>query len=225
MPRTLESFWRPLTQSSHVLVCIGTWSISPPNQGASQQSTNDLGVHDLLPMTDAIAFSRVTAFLGETRTPFSVQSAKNTTLADLTKEPVVVIGAVDNPWTLRITDPLRFHFIARDNTLPKWVIADRKDSARLYVGSGVPDAGSAKDYAIIGRLSNGTSGQVSVVVAGLGAAGTTVASAFVTNALYTDALAKRDSGYLKAKNLELVVSVDIVDGKPGAPHIEAVEVW
>jgi hypothetical protein len=224
-PRSLGRFWGPLAQSSAVLVCVGTWNVSAVSSDAAWSiNANTLGVLELLPMTDAVAFSRIAAFLGETRTPFRVESARNTTLADLTQAPVVVIGAVDNPWTLRITDPLRFHFIAR-NVLPKWAIADRKDNGREYVNSGTAGAGESKDYAIVGRIYSETSGQTSVIVAGLGAIGTTAGAEFVTDARYIEALSKRDSRALTAKNTEILLAVDAVDGKPGAPQIVAVEAW
>jgi len=220
--RSLNRFWRPLAESGPVLVSVGTWDVSSINSNSPPTMNSNV---NLLPMSDALAFSQVTAYLSETRTPFRVQNARSTTLADLTQGPVVVIGAIDNQWSLRVTDPLRFHFVARD-AQPKWAIADRRNGTRQFVNNGpLPAPGDSKDYAIIGRISDQTSGQISVIVAGLGAAGTTAASEFVTNAHYMDALAQRDARALSAKNIEAVISVDVVDGKPGAPQIEGIEAW
>jgi hypothetical protein len=132
---------------------------------------------------------------------------------------------MDNQWTLRTTDPLRFHFVKRDNTGSKWAIQDRKDGGRQFI-SGVGDGpDQKKDYAIVGRLSNGTSGQMTVVVAGMGAAGTTAASQFVTDSRYLDHLAQQIPKGRNTKNLEAIISVQVVDSRPGAPRLEVVEVW
>ena len=92
--------------------------------------------------------------------------------------------------------------------------------------TGIGDVpGSTKDYAIVGRLSDGTSGQMSVVVAGMGAAGTTAASELVTSGDYMNYLVQQAPEGFRTKNLEAVISVQVVDSKPGAPHIESVELW
>ena len=224
-PRSLSDFWSPIAKSGPVLLCVGTWNVSSiTSTDVPPSSFTNLNIRDLLPMTDAVAFSRVAAFFGEAGLPFRVESAKTTTLTDLTQGPVVLIGAIDNQWTMRVTGRLRFHFAQRSED-GRWVIADRKNAAREFAtGAGdVPD--SNKDYAIVARLSDGTSGQMSVVVAGLGAAGTTAASELVTSGDYMDYLAQQVPNDFKTKSLEAVVSVQVVDSKPGAPHVEAVELW
>lgn len=223
-PRSLNDFWSPVAKAGPALLCVGTWNVSSITSDVPPSSSTNLNIRDLLPMTDAVAFSRVAAFFGEASLPFRVESAKTTTLTDLTQGPVVLIGAIDNQWTMRVTGRLRFHFAQR-NEDGRWVIADRKNPAHEFTtGTGdVPD--SNKDYAIVARLSDGTSGQMSVVVAGLGAAGTTAASELVTSGDYMDYLARQIPNGFKTKNLEAVVSVQVVDSKPGAPHVESVELW
>ena len=222
-PRTLNDFWSPIAKSGPALLCVGTWNVSSVTSDVPLSSSVNLNIHELLPMTDAVAFSRVAAFLGQTNLPFRVESAKATTLTDLTQGPTILIGAIDNQWTMRVTDHLRFHFVQPDGG--RWRIADRKNAGREFM-TGIGDVpGSTKDYAIVGRLSDGTSGQMSVVVAGMGAAGTTAASELVTSGDYMNYLVKQAPEGFRTKNLEAVISVQVVDSKPGAPHIESVELW
>jgi hypothetical protein len=134
--------------------------------------------------------------------------------------PVVVIGAFDNPWTLRITDPLRFHFATEGDE--HW-IADRKNLSERYAEDQVTVPG--RDYAIVGRILNSVTGQISMVAAGLGAAGTAAASEFVTSNRDMDYLAQQIPKSSSSKNVEAVISIEVVGDRPGAPHIEAVEVW
>jgi hypothetical protein len=221
---SLDEFWKPVTSSGPTLLCVGTWAVSSISSDVPPSQTTNLDHTDLLPITDAVAFSRIAGYLGETRAPYRVEGARTTTLTDLIRGPVVVVGALDNPWTMRITDALRFHFV-HESAMSRWSIADRKDASKLYTADGDATNGGAKQYALIGRVTNGTSGQISVVVAGLGAAGTTAASEFVTDARFMDELVRQASKGMKSKNLEAVISVQVIDGKPGAPQVEAVEVW
>lgn len=203
---------------------MGTWSVSSINSDVPPSGTTNLDHSDLLPITDAVAFSRIAGFLGEVRAPYRVQSAKSTTLTDLMQGSVVLVGALDNPWTMRITDPLRFHFV-QGNTTPKWTIADRKNASNMFTAGDTAVGGGTKQFALIGRVTNGASGQISVVAAGLSAAGTTAASEFLTDARYMGDLERQVPKTLKSKNIEAVISVQVIDGRPGAPQVEATEVW
>jgi hypothetical protein len=223
-PRSLNDFWSPIANSRPTLLCVGTWSVSSITSDMPPSPSATFNIRDLLPMTDAVAFSRVAAFFGGANLPFRVETARTTTLTDLTQGPVVLIGAIDNQWTMRVTDRLRFHFVQQDGK-GTWRIADRKNSEREF-RTGVGDvAGSTKDYAIVARLSDATSGQMSFVVAGIGAAGTTAASELVTSGDYMKYLASQVPNDFRSKNLEAVVSVQVVDSKPGAPHIDSIETW
>lgn len=222
----VDEFWAALS-GSRPLVCVGTWSLSSVTPEGSTKPETALDFHDLLPMTDAVAFSRVTAFLGQTGIPFQVETAKATTLGDLTQSPVILIGAVDNQWTMRVTDPLRFHFVrsAQSGGRVDWVIEDRKNPRHKFVSGSGDMTDSTTDYALVGRLFDNGSGQIAFLVAGMGAAGTTAASEFITTARYMDVLTKRIPNAAKAKNLEAIISVPVVDSKPGVPRLEAAEAW
>ena len=225
-PRSLDEFWAPVA-GSRTLVCVGTWSLSSVTPEGSAKPEMDLDFHDLLPITDAVAFSRVVAFLGQTHVPFQIESAKATTLSDLTQAPVIFVGAFDNYWTMRITDPLRFHFVQsmQSDGRIRPVIEDRKNAERKFVDGAGDMPGSTKEYAIVGRLFDKGSGQIAVLVAGMGAAGTTAASEFITSSRYVDDLAKQVPKSLSTKNVEAVISVQVVDSRPGAPRLETVETW
>lgn len=226
----IGQFWRPvLTSTGPVLVCLNTWDISslmngtnsPLARGATQAG---IDFHEWLPISDAATFSQITGFLGSERTPYSMRGARSTSLSELMQGPVVLIGIFGNPWTQRVTDPLRFHFVQGDKGAGVY-IADRKNPSRNYSVEGEPSSGSARDYAIVGRVTNAASGQVAIIVAGLNAAGTTAASEFVTSPRYVNYLQEEAPRGSSSDNIEAVISVQVIDGKPGAPHIEATETW
>jgi hypothetical protein len=57
---------------------------------------------------------------------YRVLGESTTSLNDLRRGPSVFIGAFDNSWTLRLTAPLRFHFMNDPSMTHHW-IEDRAD--------------------------------------------------------------------------------------------------
>lgn len=227
---SIDDFWQPILASqSQTLVCLNTWDISRMAGGSNSPVANGMtqagiDLTQWLPINDAEAFSRVTSFLGTSRTAYHMQGARSTTLSDLMQGPSILIGIFGNPWTQRVTQPLRFYFV-REDTPPTVYIADRKDPTKQYSVVDGGTGGGAMDYALIGRVLNPATGQVSLIVAGLNAAGTTAASEFVTSPRYVDYLASAVPNMAAARNIEAVISVQVIDGRPGAPHVEAADSW
>ena len=222
-----KRFWNPVVVSHNpVLVCLNTWDITPllrdsksPMAASIAQAVDS---SQWLPINDAVAFSQLAGFLGAMRSDYHVQGARTTTLSDLMQAPSVLIGVFGNPWTQRITDPLRFHFV-REAGLS--YLADRKEPSKQYAIENAGTAEGAKDYAIVGRIFNPATGQVSFVVAGLDAAGTTAASQFVTTPRYMESLKSVLPTISSSSNVEALISVRVIDGRPGAPYVEAAEAW
>jgi hypothetical protein len=237
-PNSLDEFWSAIAASSApVQLCVGTWPRRLPASAAPSPSSPAIRSPDPSPAnalqaasvapnmvawSDLVASSNIIGFLQKLRKGYQIENARVASMNDLTEGPAVLVAAYNNPWTLGITDPLRFHFV-RGNS-KSW-IADRRNPSRQYAQSPGTLPGSVQDYAIVARLFNSTTGQISVVVAGLGAAGTIAASCFVTNPHYMKALTGRLPKGWESKNLEALISVQTVNGEPGAPSVQAVEVW
>lgn len=223
-----KRFWNPVVVSHNpVLVCLNTWDITPLIADSKAPLATIIGQvvgsTQWLPINDAVAFSQLAGFLGTLRSGYQVQGARSTTLSDLMQAPSVLIGVFGNPWTQRVTDPLRFHFVREAGRSD--YIADRKDPSKQYSIERGSMAEGAKDYAIIGRIFNPATGQVSFVVAGLDAAGTTAASQFVTTPRYMESLKSALPVISNSNSIEALISVRVIDGRPGAPYVEAAEAW
>lgn len=224
-PSSLNQFWSQIDSSpGPVLFCIGTRDAKPASEAIDPSLQTDPHVQadfrDVLPITDAMAFSGIAAFLEGKQKAYRVQTARATTISDLMQGPVVAIGAFDNSWTLRITEPLRFHLVGNHEDVH--YIADRKSPSSQYVEM---QNNPGRDFAIVARIFDSTTGQFSVVAAGLGAAGTTAGGKFLTSTNDMDDLLQRIPKNSGSRNIEAVISVPVIDDTPGAPHIEAVEVW
>ncbi len=224
----IRQFWRPALGSKNpVLICLNTWDMSSlldsksPLVGALQTVGVDL--KQWVPINDAVAFSQLSGFLGaELRTNYRMQGTRSTTLSDLTQGPSVLIGIFGNPWTQQATNPLRFHFVGGGQPASDY-IADRKDASKHYA---VQESGtSERDYAIVGRIFNPATGQVSFIIAGLDAPGTAASAEFITTPQDIEYLKSVLPSMSDSKNVEAVISVEVIDGRPGAAHIEAVETW
>ena len=223
----IETLWQPLLNtSSPVLIVIG----EPPHpQIAASDSAPSVATHitsnNHVALADAVALSRIAGFLGNHRKAYSLQDAQSTNFTDLQHGPAVLISGLDNSWTTRLTEPLRFHF--RGEAPERFWIEDRTNPANKdrMVNYAVPYSSLTQDYAIVARFTAPETGQVTIVAAGIGDNATTAAGEFLTNRDYADLIANVAPKGWESKNLELVLATQVIDGRSGPPRIVAVETW
>ena len=112
--------------------------------------------------------ARHTVYVDESSTSFS----------DLRDGPVILIGAFNNDWTMRLMGPLRFNYERDGDTF--W-IQDRQNPARRNraVDYSGPYLKITEDYALISRTLEATTGRMVVVIGGLTGYGTLAASEFL----------------------------------------------
>jgi hypothetical protein len=136
----------------------------------------------------------------------------------------VLIGAFDNPWTMRITRDLPFGLEADDQVLK---IVDRKSAKSRFwtLQWQVPYTELARDYAIVARIRDSVTGQPVIILAGLFGGGTPAASEVVSNPAYLNALLGRAPKNRDQLNLEAVIETRLIEGHPGPPTVIAVETW
>jgi hypothetical protein len=78
---------------------------------------------------------------------------------------------------------------------------------------------------LIARFRDVTTGNWTIVLAGLGRNGTEAAAYLVTSPRQMQALRDRIGNDFALRNVEAVLKVNVVDGKTGAPSILAVRTW
>jgi hypothetical protein len=158
--------------------------------------------------------------------PYSIRGENATSLTDLRNGPSVIIGAFDNAWTLRMLRPLRYHF-ANNPDMTMFSIVDglQQNQARWVVDRGQQIAtNNYRDFAIVARFTDDTTGEPTLVAAGIGRGGTIAAGEFLTDPDLLKAV-RNQRPSAKTKNVEVVLSTQIIDGEPGTPKIEAVYFW
>jgi hypothetical protein len=227
-----DFFWGPVLKSSDpVLFCIADQSqyaaitlreaADPTRQITLRDNLTAVVIDDLSPIV------RIAGILQADGKNYTLRGENVTSLMDLRSGPTVFIGAFDNAWTLRLTKPLRYHFINSadmaqlsivDSNAPTqthWTV-DRSQQMATNIYS---------DYAIVARFTDGVTGRIAVVTAGIGRGGTIVAGEFVTNPNDLALLERATRAAGDKKNMEIVLSTQIINGEPGTPKIEASYFW
>ncbi|MEI9977136.1 MAG: hypothetical protein WDO73_36840 [Ignavibacteriota bacterium] len=86
---------------------------NPPKPANAETGPTFLEVmrRDSLAFSDALTMARLTGVMRENRkmTP-DIRRGTAFTLTDLRKGPMILVGAYNNPWTLRLQSQLRFTF-------------------------------------------------------------------------------------------------------------------
>ena len=82
-----------------------------------------------------------------------------------------------------------------------------------------------RDYAILARFTDTNTGKLTVIVAGLARGGTITAGEFLTDDNDMAQLKRASQAAGDKKNMEVVLSTEIIDGEPGSPKIEATYFW
>jgi hypothetical protein len=135
-----------------------------------------------------------------------------------------MIGAFDNPWTMRITQDLPIGF-EYDNHGRK-VVDRRNTPKRVWVLQWeVPGKSLARDYAVVARLHDKVTGQPVIILGGILGEGTEAASEVISNPAYLDAMLRNAPKNWDELNLEAVVEANVIEGHPGPPTVVALEVW
>jgi hypothetical protein len=234
----MDFFWRPLLASNDpVLLCVADQTDSA---GQSLRDAADPTRQILLkPMgrpkdnlttvaiDDLSAIVRIAGLLQSNGKRYNLRGEAVTSLADLRSGPAVFIGAFDNAWTLRLTNPLRYHF-ANNAELTEVRVVD--SSAAVQPGWVVERAvqtatNNYRDYAIVARFTDTNTGKLTVIVAGLARGGTIAAGEFLTDSDDLAQLQRAAQAAGDKKNMEIVLSTQIIDGEPGSPKMEAAYFW
>lgn len=230
IPDLWDSF---LHQGSPVLVCIDTHQLPLPGSVSTEsQKFADMVLRkQIIALDDAAVLASMGAILGRKEIPFRVVGAEQTSLADLRRQPVILIGAIDNKWTIRLTQDLQYRVEVANTPgsgAAKEPIASIIDShhpdTRWTTDLSIPFNAWKSDYAVIARVDDVTTGVPVLIEAGLGNTGTLAAAELLTSGGMSSDLANEPSCRGK-KNFEAVIETQIIDTKSGPPHVLRLTCW
>jgi hypothetical protein len=232
-----DLFWKPVLDTpGPVLLAVGDHPNGPPTP--SQADANENAPTPILssdssqtvPFADAVTIARVVGVLEARQKRVVFRRGNSSSFSDLREGAVVLIGAFNNEWSLRLTRQLRYslaldadkHLIyIRDAKNPisrnwSWATNQSRD---LVVGANSP---KLQDFALISRIRDSETGHVVVVIGGLYTYGTQAAGEFLTDPDLMNAIANEIRLNENSKKLQIVLGTTVTDGTPGPPKVLAI---
>lgn len=236
-PSNIERFWEPVTASLNpTTFCLGepaknidldaVNSYDAPVVSSSKAEPLYFRLHysGHLALADVITLTRTVAALASRHKNFRVVPASEASFAQLREGPVVLVGAFDNIWTLRVTQKLRFGFESKEGEA---LLVDRKSQKETTWSTAwdLPYEKLSRDYAIVARIHDATTGQPVIIAAGISEEGTEAAGEILYNPVYLESLLAKAPKNWEQLNMEAVIETQVIEGHPGPPTILAVETW
>jgi len=177
-------------------------------------------------VADATTLAAVGGIFRSQRKAYLIRPSSVIDLPQLRTGPAVLIGALNNPWTLRLTANLRFSFMRDDGDHTNW-IQDRKNPGMRdwKIDTASPFALVTEDWAVISRFRHPDTEHWIVTAPGLSRWGTIAAGEFLTDPVHLEGLAKLAPEDWRSKNLQVVIATKVINGQPGPPRIVATEFW
>jgi hypothetical protein len=223
-----------LDNRSTTLIAVGEHSLSSnpysttdPNSTIDQTSMS--ARHHMntetLSYSETRALVRLVRILDYNKIQYNLLSASGTTFADLRQGPAILLGGLNNPWTLRAQQQLRYR-LETDNNGLDW-ISDARDpgSRKFSVDVKLPYSSLNTDYAIVARFYDSNTQKPTLIVAGLAEDGTKAASEFITDETQLQVSVGESLRGSKGKNFEVVLGTQVINGVSGPPRVLAKEIW
>ena len=227
--QSLAEFWEPLLNSTDpILFCVADGqNPTVAQRDAADPTQLKVGTDHAtaVEISDVTTIAGIAGILHADGKHYTLRGANTTTLTDLRSGPSIMVGGFDNVWTLRMLQPLRFHF-ANDPDMTKVSIVDTQfpNQKRWIIDQQQIATNIYRDYAIVARFTDGTVGKPVLVAAGLSNGGTVAAGEFLANPNLLEAVSRQQPPG-KVKGVEVVLSTEIINGDPGTPNIEALYFW
>lgn len=219
-PDAMAAFWTPFIDGTEpVTVAIGqTMNGVLPNWPVVEENSRLFQIG----FADSVVEAQVVWMLGSHKKEYGVRASGSMTLQDLKKGPIVLIGALNNVWTMRLQDQLPYALEQGD----MFSIRDRRNHGIPFqTGWCGPHQETCVDYAIVARFIESRTKQPVLMLAGFSGAGTRAAGEFIAQRMYLEQLAARAPAGWWRKNMEIVLAVDEVRGYIGTSRIAASHFW
>lgn len=217
----VADFWAPVLRDQRtVLICTGGVVFSEDKYSGVTTANKDVE-YPFVSLQIASSVARVSGLLERSGVSAQLIPSSSTPLTELRQHSMTLLGGYNNLWTIRLLQPLRYHFSPE----PVHTIVDStRPQFRLERDHTLPYS-SADDFALVARYRDPVTGGWAVVLAGIGRNGTEAAALFATDSHYMKMLEDQVKGGFANRNVEAVLKVNVVDGKTGAPSLLAEYSW
>ena len=241
----LDEFWSASPQSpGSVLLCLPDFSAAlaasetkpVPDHLTGRRESQDtegpntltlldyLKRHGSVALADMHAATKVASVLAVRNRSFQIRLDSATTFADLREGPAILIGGFDNRWTMEALHDLPYSFRRDPSSTSAVSIVNVKNQSdhRWTFDFTIPFHSFARDFAIVARFPDSTTGQLTTVVAGIGDTGTEAAAELLSSEAGLISLSRLLKDDPAKVNFEAVISTEVIEGNPGRPVIVAI---
>ena len=227
-PSPIQEFWQPFMESATPpLLCLGDPNHPQPDEGGEVPGLRT-GVNsfDYLALGDVEALHRISTIFDQRDKATSISNSRSTTFADLCRQPVVLIGGSPNQWTMHYMQLLRYQLVVNFTPGVNGIL-DRNDPHRLRwaVNFNAPYSTIPNEYAIVARFYNPTTGQPTVIAAGVGANGEIAAAEFLTTPAYFKEFSQHAPRGWEHENIEIILETQMINGTNGPPQVITSYFW
>jgi hypothetical protein len=225
-PSPVDALWTNLVSArSPSVISLGEPRLYPPENTTDEPTARQHLRSDYVTLSDLQALLRIVRLLDHKGAAYRVQPASSTSFADLRQGPAVLLGGLDNPWTMRAQQNLRFRLESDGNGFD-W-ISDSRDpvAKKWFVDFNRPYSKVTTDYAIVAYFRDPGTQQPTLIIAGMGENGTKAASEFITDETQLNNALGESLRKPGGSNFEVVLSTEVVNGSTGAPMVLVKEVW
>ncbi len=242
----IDRFWAPvLSQPRAAIVCMGTSQmvhVSRPLRrtleriaaGETSLATGlKVGHDDFAPATgewvakgNFFALRDLALLLHKYGKPAVFRPTSEIAFDELRDQPIILIGAFNNKWTMEFNKNLRFWFeqpLAGEESV--WMVRDRTDPQRKWSVRAAHPWKADTDYAIITRLVEAGQGRAVVSAAGISGNGTQAAGDFITSRERWREFARGAPKDWHRKNIQIVLETKVVAGTPNPARVVASHIW
>ncbi len=228
--------WKPLLESKTALfICISDDNQLQQGIGGEQgQRIADIIATRKLPPSvdsgnsraaswgDLIAAEGVSTWLAQRGKPTIARPSSALTLWEFRRQPAILIGSVDNPWSLILLSDLRFSVRVDPAAQTVWIQDAQNPNKRDWLEDLRNSGNTHYDYALITRFLNPETGTWILAVAGLEPNGTMAASQFLTDTITNSLI---PPGVRTSRNFQIVIRVNEISGKVSIPQVVAFHTW
>lgn len=234
-----DLFWKPVLQTpGFVLLAVGDVPDGPPTPSltAGDQGPALPMVHttssSAVPFADTVTIARVVGTLASRGKQVVIRQEGASSFSEFRESPVILVGAFNNEWSLRLTRQLRYSLALDPERHLIYIRDARNPSARDWSWAtnqptdhqGAAGRPALRDYALISRIWNSNTGHVVVVLGGLYTYGTEAAGEFLTNPQMMQEISQAAHLSDSHKNVQIVLGTTVTDGTAGPPRVLATSV-
>lgn len=229
-PSAVDQLWHPILASREPVTFYlplrdGDDEASDSTDSDTMTFLDHMSLGENVVFSDMLATQHISDLLAMHHHEARLRMNAMTTFEDLRQGPAILIGGLDNEWTMRAVSTLRYRFTGNDDTQYCIIDSDHPEKRDWCVRFKAKYPLVTHDYAIVARLHSPSTGQMEMIVAGIGMSGTAAAGEFLVNPQHVDDLRRMVGPGFGRRDFEAILSTDVVNGVAGSPSILAVSVW